>query len=347
MVYRADDHFPRLSRALLAGCVAVLLIFELSGCRRKSDIAKEATITVYGFSVAKEPLKNEILPAFQNEWKRKTGQQLIFETSFAASEIVTNQIVSGAGADVAILAIERNVDRLLRPEITDNDWRQLPYGGIVNRTPMVIAVQQGNPKGIRDFSDLAKPGVKLIHCNPASSGAGQWSVLAVYGSELIKSEKSQGARDHQKAIDLLRRVWKNVIATFESAREARTHFERREGDALITYELEALQMLDKKYPAEIVMPRATIFSEHPVVIIDHGMTPAKYALVELFVRYLWEEEAQKAWVKSHFRSVTDEKLNEHFSKIEMPFYVKDLGGWPQAHPEIIEGVWKQKIRSGD
>ncbi|MCI0523948.1 MAG: substrate-binding domain-containing protein [Acidobacteria bacterium] len=345
MVFQVYDHLPRLRLALVAGCLAILLIFESSGCRRKSDIAKEATITVYGFSVVKEPLKNEILPAFQDEWKRKTKQQLNFETSFAASEVVTNQIVTGAGADVAILAIERNADRLVRPEITDNDWRKLPYGGIVNKTPIVIAVQQGNPKGIRDFSDLAKPGLKLIHCHPASSGAGQWSVLAVYGSELIKSERSAGQRDHQKAFDLLQRVWKNVIATFESARESRTHFERREGDALITYELEALQMLDKKYPAEIIMPRATIFSEHPVVIVDHGMTPGKYALVELFVRYLWEDEAQKAWVKSHFRSMTDEKLNERFAKIELPFYVKDLGGWSQAHPEIIEGVWKQKIRS--
>jgi sulfate transport system substrate-binding protein len=346
MVFHADDHLPRLRLALIAGCLAILLIFESSGCRRKSDVAKEAAIAVYGFSVVKEPLENEIFPAYQKEWLKKTRQQLNFETAFASSEIVTNQIIAGAGADVAILAIERNADRLVKSEVTGCEWRQLPYGGVVNKTPMVIAVQQGNPKGIRDFNDLAKPGVRLIHADPASSGAGQWSVLAVYGSELIKSEKENGERDHRRASDLLQRVWKNVIATFGSAREARTHFERREGDALITYELEALQMLDKKHPVEVVMPRATIFSEHPVVIIDHGMTPAKYALVELFVRSLWEEDAQKAWVKSHFRSVTDEKLNERFTKVEMPFYAKDLGGWSQAYPEIIEGVWKQKIQIG-
>jgi ABC-type sulfate transport system substrate-binding protein len=74
------------------------------------------------------------------------------------------------------------------------------------------------------------------------------------------------------------------------------------------------------------------------------MSPSKYATVELFVRSLWEPEAQQAWVKSHFRSVTDEKLNEKFPKIEMPFYAKDLGGWTKAYPEIVEGVWKQKIQ---
>jgi sulfate transport system substrate-binding protein len=205
-------------------------------------------------------------------------------------------------------------------------------------------VRQGNPKSIRDFESLAKPGVKLIHADPASSGAGQWSLLAIYGSELIKSERETGFRDEQKAFDLLRRVWKNVKATPGSAREARTHFERGEGDALITYELEAMQLLDKKLPVEIVMPRATVFSEHPVVIIDHAMSASKYAMVELFVRSLWDPATQQTWVNAHFRSVTDEKLNEGFPKIEAPFYAKDLGGWSRAYPEIIEGVWKQRIQ---
>jgi sulfate transport system substrate-binding protein len=345
MISQAYDYPNWMAgRALIAGLIATLLVFELSACRRKSDVAKEATITVYGFSVIKEPLENDIFPAYQQQWEKKTGQRLKFESSYASSEVITNQIVTGAEADVAILAIERNADRLLRPDVTQNDWHKLPYGGIVHKTPIVIAVQQGNPKRIRDFSDLAKPGVKLIFCDPASSGAGQWSLLAIYGSELIKSEKGTGERDHRQALDLLRQIWRNVIATFGSARESRTHFERGEGDALITYEIEALQMLDKKFPVEMIMPRATILSEHPVVIIDHVMPPAKYALVELFVRYLWERPAQEAWVKSHFRSVTDETLNQRFAKIEIPFYVKDLGGWYRAYPEVIEGVWKQMLQ---
>jgi sulfate transport system substrate-binding protein len=344
MVSQIHNHLPKLARAIFASCLALSLIFESSACRRKSDAAKEATVTIYGYSVLKEPLDNAILPAYREEWEKKTGQRLTFDTSYASSEIATNQIVAGAEADLAILAIERNADRLVRPEITRSEWRKLPYGGIVNKTPMVIVVRQGNPKGIRDFEDLAKPGVKLIHADPASSGAGQWSLLAIYGSELIKSERETGFRDEQKAFDLLRRVWKNVKATPGSAREARTHFERGEGDALITYELEAMQLLDKKLPVEIVMPRATVFSEHPVVIIDHAMSASKYAMVELFVRSLWDPATQQTWVNSYFRSVTDEKLNEGFPKIEMPFYAKDLGGWSRAYPEIIEGVWKQRIQ---
>src|SRR5215470_8669943 len=213
MVSQIHDHLPKLARAILASCLALLLIFESSGCRRKTAAAKEATITIYGFSVVKEGLETAILPAYQHEWEKKTGQRLTFESSYAGSEIVTNQIVAGAPADVAILAIERNADRLVRPEVTNNEWRKLPYGGILNKTPMVIVVRPGNPKGIHDFGDLAKPGVGVIHCDPASSGAGQWSLLAVYGSELIKSERKNGVRDERKAFDMLRRVWKNVNAT--------------------------------------------------------------------------------------------------------------------------------------
>src|SRR5262245_54685672 len=248
MVYQAQDLIPKLARSIFAGCLALVLIFESSGCRRRSAADREATITIYGFSVVKEGLETSILPDYQREWEKKTGQRLNFEGSYAGSEIVTNQIIQGAEADVAILAIERNADRLIRPEVTLNEWRKLPYGGIINKTPMVIVVRQGNPKGIRSFEDLAKPGLKLIHCDPASQGAGQWWLLAIYGSERIQSERRTGARDPQKAYELLRRIWKNVKATPASAREARTQFERGEGDALITYELEAMQLLDKKLP---------------------------------------------------------------------------------------------------
>lgn len=326
----------------------LVLLGSLTSCRRKSDIAKEATITVYGFSVAKEPLENQIVPAFKESWEKKTGQPLTITTSFAGSEMVTNQIVSGVEADIAVLAIERNAQRLLDTKATHSDWRTLPYHGIVNKTPMIILVRKGNPLKIRDFADLGKPGVRVIHPDPTSSGAGQWSLLAIYGSEIVKSEYRKDERDEKAAFALLQKVWKNVIATPESARAARTQLERGEGDALVTYELEALQLIDKKLPFEIVTPQCTIFSEHPVVIIDHGMTPGKYALVELFARSLWDEPAQRAWVKSYFRSINYEQLNEsnpRFVKISLPFTVSNLGGWERAYPEIIEKVWKNQIQA--
>lgn len=325
---------------LLSAGLVLSLLFVISACRRKSAEQENTTITVYGFSVAKEPLINEIFPAFVAEWRDKTGQQISFESSFAGSEIVTNQIINGVDADVAILAIERNAERLLRPDVTRNDWRKLPYRGIVNQTPMVIVTRQGNPKRIRDFNDLGKPGVGVILCDPTSSGAGNWALVALYGSELLKTEAKTGKRDSLAARNLLQRIAKNIRATPESARAARALFEHNEGDALVTYELEALQMKDKGQPMEIVVPPTTVMCEHPVVIIDHLMSPSRYALVELFVRSLWERPAQEAWTRARFRSVIEE-LNSGFQKIERPFKVGDLGGWGKVTDEVINGAWKE------
>ena len=119
----------------------------------------------------------------------------------------------------------------------------------------------------------------------------QWSILAIYGSELKKSEAASGGQDVPKATQLLRSVWHNVISTPGSAREARTSFETGYGDALITYELEGLTMKQASEPFDIVIPKATIFSEHPAVMIDRSTTPEKQPVVEAFMNYLWSDEA--------------------------------------------------------
>ena len=295
----------------------------------------------------KESLEKAIYPAFSAKWKREHNQEVSFTSSFAGSETITNQILQGVGADIAILSIERDADRLKQGGAVTSDWHQLPNKGIINKTPFVILVRQGNPKGIRDFADLAKPGVKVIHPDPVSSGGAQWSVLAIYGSELQKSEKQSNGRDEARALKTLQAVWKNVFSTPGSAREARTQFETGYGDALITYELEGLLMKQAGAPIEVILPEATIFSEHPAVVIDRNVTAAERPVVDAFMQYLWSEEAQRAFVKYHFRSVTNEsfnKENSQFGEIKMPFTVEYFGGWGKAYPEIIERIWRDQVQ---
>lgn len=341
----SDRLGTRLSAVTFLALVVLLGIS--TSCRKQEESpAADATITVYGFSVVGEALEKEIFPAFQKEWKVKTGQLIKFGQSFGGSELITNQIASGARADLAILAIDRNAARLREQHATKSDWKWLPNGGIVHTTPMIIMVRPGNPKKIKDFKDLAQAGLRLIHPDPISSGAGQWSLMAMYGSEIMKSRRA-GHEDSQKAFELLKNVWKNVIATPGSAREARTQFERGEGDALVTYELDALQLQDKNVRFEIVVPPTTIFTEHPVIVIDHDMPPWKYAVVELFARYLWSEEAQKVWVKYYFRTSNEEinSTQSKFAHVPQPFLIKEFGGWEKAYPDIIERVWKEKIQT--
>ena len=294
----------------------------------------------------KDALEKDIFPAFKAKWKAEHGQDVEFVSSFAGSETVTNQILQGAPAQIAILSIDRDAQRLKEGGATASDWHSLPNHGIVNKTPFVILVRKGNPKAIKDFSDLGNSGIKVIHPDPVSSGGAQWSILAIYGSELKKSENETGKPDPARALQTLRAIWKNVISTPGSAREARTQFETGYGDALITYELEGLMMKGSSADIEMVIPKSTIFSEHPAVIIDRNLSATERPAVEAFLNFLWSDEAQKAFVKNHFRSVTNESFNnanKEFAKIDQPFTVEMFGGWEKAFPDVIDKVFMKQV----
>src|SRR5438552_3338590 len=318
---------------ILALTIVALLAVNACLPKPSSEGGGGVNITLYGFSIMKESLEKAIYPAFAAKVKREHGFDVRFTSSFAGTETVTIQILKGVKAQVAILTIERDAQRLKENGFVTSDWRQLPQKGIVNKTPFVILVRKGNPKGIHDFSDLAKPGIKLIHPDPVSSGGAQWSILAIYGSELVKSEKQSGEADRARALQMLQAVWHNVISTPGSAREARTQFESGYGDALITYELEGLLMKQSGTPVEIIVPQATIFSEHPAVVIDRNVSAAKRPIVDAFMQYLWSEESQRGFVKYHFYSITNNALseeNKEFGHIDLPFTIDYFGGWGKA-----------------
>jgi sulfate/thiosulfate-binding protein len=331
-----------------AACLCVTLV--AASCLPKPPAeGGDLTITLYGFSIMKESLEEAIFPGFAARWKQLHGQEVRFQSSFAGSETVTNQILQGAPAEVAIVSIERDAQRLKNGGFTTSDWHSFPSRGIVNKTPFIIIVRKGNPKGIRDFADLGKPGVKLIHPDPISSGGAQWSILAIYGSELKKSEVELGHQDKARALKTLRAMWRNVKATPGSAREARTTFELGNGDALITYELEGLLMKEANAPIEIVMPRSTIFSEHPAVVIDKNVSSDKRQVIDAFMQYLWSDEAQQAFVRFHFYSATNDAFNQvntGFGRVEFPLTIEYFGGWDRAYPEVIEKIFRQQVHGG-
>jgi sulfate/thiosulfate-binding protein len=333
--------------------LALFGLIAASSCLPKSpsDAGGTVNITLYGFSIMKESLEKAIFPGFIAKAKAEHGLTVRFTSSFAGSETVTNQIISGVKAQIAILSIDRDAERLKQAGAVTSDWHSLPQKGIVNRTPFVILVRKGNPKGIHDFGDLGRPGIKVIHPDPESSGGAQWSILAIYGSELVKSEKQSGEPDRARALQTLQAIWRNVIAagaTPASAREARTTFESGFGDALITYELEGLLLKQAGAPIEMVIPDATIFSEHPAVVIDRNVSAADRPVIDGFMKYLWSEEAQRAFVKFHFRSSTNEALNQEnkeLATIKYPFTVEYFGGWGRAYPEIIAGIFKDSVQN--
>src|SRR5687768_2338734 len=328
------------SLLLLTAAGAMLTLLATSCLPKPQVYGGDITITLYGFLIMKESLAKAIFPGFANKWNQQHGQEVRFPDYYAGSETVTNQIIQGAPAEIAILSIERDADRLKNAGFVTSDWQSYPAKGIVNKTPFIIVVRKGNPKGIRDFADLGKPGVRLIHPDPVSSGGAQWSILAIYGSELKKSQTDSTEQDKSRALQTLRSIWRNVKATPGSAREARTTFELGNGDALITYELEALLMKQANARIDVVIPEATIFSEHPAVVIDKNVSAGKRQVVDAFMQYLWSDEAQQAFVKFHFYSSTNDALNQAnagFGHIEMPFTIEYFGGWDKAYPEVKIG----------
>src|SRR5260370_5653210 len=252
--------------------LAILALLAINACLTKppSESGGGTNITLYGFSIMKESLEKGIYPAFIAKWKKEHGQDVHFTSSFAGSETVTNQILQGVKAQIAILSIDRDAQRLKQGGFVTSDWHALPQKGIVNKTPYVILVRKGTPKGIHDFGDLAKPGLKLIHPDPIGSGGAQWSILAIYGSEVIKAEKQipnfgnvpPKEIGQARGVELLKAIWRNVISTPGSASEARTQFESGYGDALITYELDALLSKEgtPKAGSSNVIPQAAIFT---------------------------------------------------------------------------------------
>ncbi|MGH9441231.1 MAG: substrate-binding domain-containing protein [Thermoanaerobaculia bacterium] len=329
----------RLGRAASALFAAALLLFALWPWIVPRKRAR--TFVFYGFSILGDAMNGGIFPAFQELWQRETGERVEFTGSFAGSGTITNQIALGSPADAAIVALEPDADRLAAAGMTPaGSWHSLPFRGIVNRTPLVILVRPGNPKGIHDFGDLAKPGVRIVHPDPLTSGGANWAILAEYGAGVRRDPLLRSAGH-----DLLLGIWRNVIAQASSARAARTQFENGFGDALVADEQEAVWDRSRGLlKSEVVYPRSTILSEHTLVLISNNSTARRRELAEAFARFLWSETAQRIFVRYGFRSVL-ENLNDNpaFGAIADPIRIEDLGGWKNATREILEGVWRDRV----
>lgn len=307
----------------------------------RSQEATPRTIVVYGFSILGEMMNEAVFPAFSAEWEARTGEQVEFIAAFAGSGTITNQAILGVPAEVMLLSLELDAWRLVENGVLSGPtWLDLPHEGVLNRTPFIILVRPGNPREISDFADLARPGVGVVHPDPLTSGGAQWAILAEYGSI------TQTGGTDDEAYDQLLGIWRNVVAQAGSARAARTQFESGFGDALITYEQEAIfDRLQGRLNGDIVYPNSTVSSEHIVAVIDKNIDPEQRELIDAFVEFLWSETAQQIYVDYGFRSV-DESFNEgvdYFGEIEKPFTVVDLGGWREAKRVIVDEIWKDRV----
>ncbi len=322
------DWLCRVGRAL---GLALLIAVVIYGRIALSGAPAPIRMVVYAFSTQEEVLTQGIFPAFEEAWEAETGQDLVIQGVFGPSGTLAGQINLGAPADVALFSNAQHVTHLKvgRRVRVDNE----PV--VIGHTPMVIVTRSGNPRSITGFSDLAQPGLRLLHADPRSSGAGQWAVLAEYGSAL------QESGDRATAEMQLEAIWQNVQLLGASARATMTLFELGAGDAFVTYEHDALLAQERGASLEIVVPAQTIVARHVAVIVDDNVMPGELAMVQAFVDYLLSEAGQQAFNRYHLRPADLE--GEQFPGIPQPFTVDDLGGWSKAYIQVVEAIWQGEI----
>jgi sulfate transport system substrate-binding protein len=324
--------------------ISLLLAAALALGAGASVQAKPAPVefTLASCCVTEEVMRRALIPGFTAYWKEKTGRDVTINATFAGSGTLKNQILGGTPVQVGIFSSELYPESLKEKGLITAGWQSAKNHGVVARSVIVAMVREKNPKKIRGFADLAKPGIQVIHSSPATSGGAQWAIYSIYGSALKENGSQRGKGDKTAAERRLAAVEQNVIAMPESAAQAMAQFKAGFGDALVTYENEVLFELGRGEKYTLVVPKSTITTEWVATPIDKNVKPEQKEVVEGFLAYLQSEAAQKAFAKYGFRSVIPAvtKANQNkYADVELPFELSYLGGPKAARREIIDGYW--------
>jgi ABC-type sulfate transport system substrate-binding protein len=288
-------------------------------------------LMVYAFSTQEETFTQGIFPAFTRSWEASSGTEVTLTGVFGPSGTLAGQISLGAPADIVIFSSANYLNYLKISRVVDNEVEPLLFGS----SPIVIVTRPGNPAGIKGFADLGQQGLTLVHADPRSSGAGEWSLLAEYGSAYLPSlESSSGLKQ-------LREIWRNVRIMAPSARTAMTIYELGAGDALITYEQDARLAQDRGVPLEIITPSPTLLSQPVAVAVQDNISRTERAAVQAFLDFLVSPEAQAIFARHHMRPV-DGELPGVFDPITS-FSCEDLGGWTEVYANTIKPYWQDEI----
>ena len=310
-----------------------LLALALLGGASLPALAKDITLLNVSYDPTRE-LYADYNTAFAKYWKEKTGDSVTINQSHGGSGKQARAVIDGLQADVVTLALAYDIDVIAeKAKLLSRDWQsRLPNNSSPYTSTIVFLVRKGNPKGIKDWGDLVKPGVSVITPNPKTSGGARWNYLAAWGYAL-----RAGGGDAAKARDFVTRLYKNVPVLDSGARGATITFvERGIGDVFIAWENEAIlgsQELGKGQ-FEIVAPSVSILAEPPVAVVDnvagkHGTRNVAQAYLE----YLYSEQGQEIAAKNYYRPRLESvaaKYASQFPKVNLFTIDEVFGGWQKA-----------------
>jgi sulfate transport system substrate-binding protein len=271
--------------------------------------------------------------AFAKQWKAKTGDNLSVRQSHGGSGKQARSVIDGLDADVVTLALAYDIDEIAGKGLLAKDWqKRLPQNGSPYTSTIVFLVRKGNPKGIKDWADLVKPGVQVITPNPKTGGGARWNYLAACGYAL-----KQPSGNEASAKDFLAKLFKNVPVLDSGARGATTTFvERGIGDVLITWENEALLAVKELGTDrfEIVTPSISILAQPPVAVVDKVVDKrGTRKVAEAYLQYLYTDDGQEIAARHYYRPISKKvaaKYASQFPKVKLFTIDEVFGGWTKA-----------------
>jgi sulfate/thiosulfate-binding protein len=300
------------------------------------SLAAPALADVTLLNVSYDPtreLYQQFNAAFAKQWLAKAGEKVIVKQSHGGSGKQARTVIDGLDADVVTLALASDINAIAdKAKLLPTDWqKRLPNNSTPYTSTIVFLVRKGNPRGIKDWDDLAKPGVSVITPNPKTSGGAQWNYLAAWEF----GKRKFGGDD--KAREFVTKIYKNVPVLDSGARGATTTFvERNVGDVLLAWENEAFLALKEFGPDkfEIIAPSLSILAEPPVSIIDRSVDKkGTRKVAEAYLQYLYSEEGQEIAARNFYRP-TDPKVAakyaKQFPKLTLVTIDSAFGGWPNA-----------------
>jgi sulfate/thiosulfate-binding protein len=309
-----------------------ILVFALAGLTVLAA-PRPATLLNVSYDPTRE-LYVQYNDAFAKYWEGKTGQKVTVKQSHGGSSKQSRSVIDGLDADIVTLALAYDIDAIAeKGRSIPADWqKRLPNNSSPYTSTIVFVVRKGNPKGIKDWNDLVKPGVKIIPANPKTSGAARWAYLAAWGYALEHNNRSEA-----KAKEFVGKIYSNVPVFDSGARGATTTFiQRGIGDVLVGWENEAYLAL-KEYGSdkyEIVNPSLSILAEPPVAVVEKvAKKKGNDVVAKAYLEYLYSDVGQEIAAKNFYRPRNEavlKKYESQFSKIKLITIDEVFGGWAKA-----------------
>ncbi|MBL8320813.1 MAG: sulfate ABC transporter substrate-binding protein [Acinetobacter sp.] len=295
-------------------------------------------------------LYEDVNKEFGKYWQSRTGQQINFKQSHGGSGKQARAVIDGLDADVVTLALAADIDVIAqKTRLLPADWqKKLPHNSTPYTSTIVFLVRKGNPKGIKDWGDLVKPGVGIITPNPKTSGGARWNYLAAWAWA-----KHQAGGNDAKAQEFVRKIYKNTKVLDSGARGATTTFaERGIGDVLLAWENEAhLAIREQPGKFEIVTPSLSILAEPPVAIVEKNAEKngSRY-LAQGYLNFLYSPRGQQIAAENFYRPRNEKVLAQYksaFKPLKLVTIDKEFGGWDKVQKTHFEndGIFDQIVKA--